>query len=163
MTYACSLGYSDAERYQSVCPNKVITGSAAELDPIRKGERLMSKVILSIAMLFILCYCNAVKVDATDTTSGTGEDIVINGHDLRKTVNCNGNNVVVDANDSDLTLRGECKEVKVNGSTNTITIDLVASIVLESADNTVRWKKAANGNKPKIVDRSTGNKVEQVK
>jgi hypothetical protein len=110
-----------------------------------------------------MCYCNAVKVDATNTTGRTTGDIVINGHDLRKTVDCNGNNVIVDANDSVITLRGQCNEVKLNGSTNTITIDVVASIVLESADNTVRWKKAANGNKPKITDRSTGNKVEQVK
>lgn len=122
----------------------------------------MSKAILSMAMLFIVCYCNAVKVGATDTTSGTGKDIVISGHDLNKTVNCNGNNVVVDANDSVITLRGQCNEVQVNGSSNAITIDVVASIVLNSADNAVRWKKAAKGDKPKVVDKSTGNKVEQV-
>ena len=122
----------------------------------------MSKVIFSTVILFLLCYGSAVKVDATNAAGRRG-DIVINGHDLRKTVDCNGNNVVVDANDSVITMRGECNEVKVNGSTNTITIDQVASIVLDSADNTVRWKKAANGNKPKIVDKSTGNKVEQVK
>ena len=88
---------------------------------------------------------------------------MISGHDLRKTVNCSGNNVVIDANDSVLTLRGQCNEVPVNGSTNTITIDVIASIVLESADNTVRWKKAANGAKPKVVDRSNGNTVTQLK
>ena len=123
----------------------------------------MSKVVLSLAMLFVSCYWNAVKVDVTANPTGSAEDIVINGHDLRKTVNCNGNNVVVDANDSVLTLRGECNEVQVNGSSNTITIDVVASILLNSADNTVRWKKAAKGDKPKVVNRSTGNKVEQVK
>lgn len=122
----------------------------------------MSKVIPSIAMLFILCYCNAFNVAATNTTSATGEDIVISGHDLRKTANCNGKNVVVDANDSVITLRGQCNEVEVNGGSNTITIDVVASIVLNSADNVVRWKKAAKGDKPKVVDESSGNKVEQV-
>ena len=134
-----------------------------ESDPPKKEKRLMSKLILSTAMLFILCYCSAIKVDAVNTTRGTGDDIVINGHDLRKTVDCKGNNVVVDANDSVITVRGECNEVQVNGSTNTITIDTVGSIVLMSADNTVRWKKALKGNKPKVTDRSTGNKVEQVK
>jgi len=53
--------------------------------------------------------------------------------------------------------------LKVDGSTNTVTVDSVASIVLNSADNTIRWKKAAKGDKPKVVDRSTGNKVSQVK
>ena len=57
-----------------------------ESDPPKKEKRLMSKLILSTAMLFILCYCSAIKVDAVNTTRGTGDDIVINGHDLRKTV-----------------------------------------------------------------------------
>jgi hypothetical protein len=61
------------------------------------------------------------------------------------------------------TLRGQCNEVEVNGASNSITIDVVASIVLNSADNVVRWKKAARGEKPSVVDESTGNKVEQVK
>jgi hypothetical protein len=123
----------------------------------------MSKLSLSMAMLFILGHCNAVKVDATNTRSVTGESIVVSGHHLRRTVNCNGNSVVVDANDSVLTLRGQCNEVEVNGADNTITIDVVASIVLNSADNVVRWKKAAKGDKPKVVDESSGNKVEQIK
>jgi hypothetical protein len=112
---------------------------------------MMLKMVLALgAILMVL-------------TIGPADDIVINGHEMRKTVNCNGNNVVVDANDSVLTLRGKCNEVKVNGSTNSITIDEVASIVLESADNTVRWKKAAKGDKPSVTDRSTGNTVTQVK
>ena len=36
-------GYSDAECCQSVCPNKVIAGSAAELDSIRRGLRPLQK------------------------------------------------------------------------------------------------------------------------
>ena len=96
-------------------------------------------------------------------TGSKARDIVIKGHDLRKTVDCGGNDVVVEANDSVIIVRGECNELRVNGSTNTITVNTVASIVLNSADNTVRWKKAAKGNKPTVVDRSTGNKVEQVK
>ena len=122
----------------------------------------MVKVMLSVAML-ILCYCSAVKVDATNTTTGDGKDIVVSGHDLRRTLNCNGNNVVIDANDSVLTLLGECNEVEVNGASNSITIDVVASIVVNSADNVVRWKKAAKGDKPRIVDESKGNTIEQVK
>jgi hypothetical protein len=123
----------------------------------------MRRVIFSIVLIFSLYYGNVVRIGATDMTGGTAGDIVINGHDLRKTVDCTGNDVVVEANDSIITVRGECKELRVNGSTNTITISTVASIVLNSADNTVRWKKAAKGNKPTVVDRSTGNKVEQVK
>src|SRR5258707_1338503 len=118
----------------------------------------MLKVIFSIALLFLPCYSNGVRTGATGITGGIGADIVINGHDLRKTVDCTGNNLIVEANDSVITARGECNELRVDGSTNTITVNVVASIVLNSADNTVRWKKAANGNKPKVVDRSTGNK-----
>ncbi len=121
------------------------------------------RIRFSIVLLLILICGNVLTPSAVELANYAGEDIVIGGHDLRKTVNCNGNNVVVDANDSELFLKGQCNEVRVNGSTNKITIDVVASIVLESADNTVRWKKAAQGDKPKIVDRSTGNKVEQVK
>ena len=109
------------------------------------------------------CYSNGVRTGATGITGGAAADIVINGHDLRKTVDCTGNNLIVEANDSVITARGECNELRVDGSTNTITVNVVASIVLNSADNTVRWKKAAKGDKPKVVDRSTGNKVEQVK
>lgn len=121
----------------------------------------MIRMALPIGLFLVLACLSALPPNAAK--AGSSDDLVINGHDLRKTYNCNGNSVVVDANDSELILKGQCNEVKVNGSTNTITIDVVASIVLESADNTVRWKKAAKGDKPKIVDRSTGNKVEQAK
>ena len=122
----------------------------------------MMRIVLSMALLLFVCG-NGLTSSSARVVNHAGEDIVISGHDLRKTVNCNGNDVVVDANDSELILKGQCNEVRVNGSTNTITIDVVASIVLDSADNTVRWKKAARGDNPKIVDRSTGNKVEQIK
>ncbi len=121
------------------------------------------RIVLSMGLLILFVCGIAVTRSAAEAAKNAGEDLVIGGHDLRKTVNCNGNNIVVNANDSELTLKGQCNEVRVNGSTNKITIDVVASIVLESADNTVRWKKAAQGDKPKIVDRSTGNKIEQVK
>ena len=123
----------------------------------------MLRVIFSMALLFCLFCGGMAGTGAAGMTGGTAGDIVINGHDLRKTVDCTGNDVVVDANDSVITIRGECNELRVNGSTNTITVNTVASIVLNSADNTVRWKKAAKGNKPTVVDKSTGNKVEQVK
>jgi len=124
---------------------------------------LMLRVIFSMALLFSLCCAGLSSIGAAGTTAGAAGDIVIAGHDLKKTVDCTGNDVVVDANDSVITIRGECKELRVNGSTNTITVNIVASIVLNSADNTVRWKKAAKGEKPTVVNRSTGNKVEQVK
>lgn len=123
----------------------------------------MVRIVFAMGLLFVFVCGNALTPTVAAVAGRAGEDIVIEGHDLRKTVNCNGNDVVVNANDSELILKGQCNEVRVNGSTNAITIDVVASIVLESADNTVRWKKAARGDKPKIVDRSTGNKVEQVK
>jgi hypothetical protein len=121
------------------------------------------RIVFSTGLLLLFVCGNALTPSAAEIIISAGDDIEISGHDLRKTVTCNGNNVVVDANDSQLTLKGQCNEVRVNGSTNAITIDVVGSIVLESADNTVRWKKAAHGDKPKIVDRSTGNKVEQIK
>src|SRR5215813_1194975 len=121
---------------------------------IDRKEGLMIKIVPLIGLLLVLCCSNAATFSATGVTGSMADDIVIGGHDLKKTVTCNGNNVVVDANDSTLTLKGQCNEVRVNGSTNTITIDVVASIVLDSADNKVRWKKAARGDKPKVVDRS---------
>ena len=121
---------------------------------------MLNKILL-ISLLSILCL--GFVLNAAARTGNTRDDLVINGHDLKKTVDCNGRSVVVDANDSVITLRGECNELKVDGSSNTITVDSVASIVLNSADNTIRWKKAAKGDKPKVVDRSTGNKVSQVK
>lgn len=123
----------------------------------------MSKTILAVAILGMFCCVSAAGLRAAGRSTPPVQDIMISGHDLHKTVDCNGKNVVIDANDSTITLRGECNEIQVNGSTNTITVDVVASIVLNSADNTVRWKKAAKGNKPKVVDKSNGNKVVQVK
>ena len=117
--------------------------------------------VLSAALLLLLVLASSAVITVKATR--VADDIVVNGHDLRRTFTCNGNNVVVNANDSTLSFRGECNEIQVNGSTNTINIDAVASIVLESADNTVSWKKAAKGDAPKIVDRSTGNKVTQIK
>src|SRR5215831_20704097 len=115
----------------------------------------MSKLIPPLTLFLALCFMSSSNV--AGRMSATPSDIVIGGHDLKRTADCNGNSVVVDANDSLITLKGECNEIRVNGSTNTITVDTVASIVLNSADNTIRWKKAAKGDKPKVVDRSTGN------
>lgn len=122
----------------------------------------MVKTLSSIAILFVLVY-GGTFASATALIKSPTSDIVISGHDLRKTVRCNGDKVVIDANNSVFTLRGQCDEVEVNGAENTITIDVVATIVLNSADNTVWWKKAANGDKPKVIDESSGNKVTQLK
>src|SRR6185295_14804412 len=97
---------------------------------------LMLKMVLSTAILLALSHGEAFTAGANVHPNTTGDEIVISGHDLVKTVNCNGKNVVIDANDSTLTFRGQCNEIKVNGSTNTITLEEVATIVLESADNT---------------------------
>ena len=118
---------------------------------------------LCFSFVLVLAVYGASTSTLNAARSRTPDDIVVGGHDLRKTVDCAGNNVVIDANYSVITIRGECNELRVNGSTNSITVNSVASIVLNSADNTVRWKKAAKGDKPKVVDKSTGNKVEQVK
>ena len=120
----------------------------------------MSYVIILIAALVSTA---SGVVTTIDVTRNASDKIVITGHDLKKTVDCAGHDVIVDANDSVLTIRGECNEVQVNGSTNTITLNVVAKIVLNSADNVVRWKKAAKGDKPVVVNHATGNKVEQVK
>src|SRR5262249_5213087 len=123
------------------------------------GEMMMLKQILSITIVFGLSFGltgsrnisvladkdNAVTVHSTDTMIGNGDDIVISGHDLRRTLDCNGKNVLVEANDSTIVLRGNCNELEVDGCCNTITVDVVDHIILNSADNTVRWKKAANG------------------
>src|SRR5262245_26499038 len=121
----------------------------------------MLKALFSFALILTCFVVTPVSLDAR--AGGKPDDIVVSGHDLRKTIDCKGNNVIVDANDSIITIRGECNELRVNGSTNTISVNVVASIVLNSADNTVRWKKAANGTKPKVVDKSSGNKVLQEK
>ena len=131
----------------------------------------MLKQVLSTTIVFGLSFgCaevsaengNAIGIHGAATSTDSGEDIVIRGHHLRRTVNCKGNNVLVDANESVIILQGECNELTIDGCCNTITVDAVASIVLNSSDNKVRWKKAANGKQPKVNNDGKGNKVEQV-
>jgi hypothetical protein len=77
-------------------------------------------------------------------------------------------------------LLGECKSVTVGGAKNAVSVASAAKLVVAGSDNvvqveevdsiraggtrnTVSWKKAKTGDKPKIVKSGSGTHVDQAK
>lgn len=62
-----------------------------------------------------------------------------------------------------ITLTGPCRSVAVNGQGNTVATDVAAAIAANGMSNTVTWKQAATGKKPKVSIGGMGNSVTQAK
>lgn len=109
--------------------------------------------------------------------SGSGEEIVINTNDERRTINCGGGEVAVTGSDNNLTLRNRCtlvvaggdntisvedgQEIKIAGSDNKVSIQTARIIKVSGSNNHVTWTKGGNGEKPEIADVGSHNVISQ--
>lgn len=64
--------------------------------------------------------------------------------------NCAGASVRVEANNSQVHLRGDCPSVDVNGSGNTIFIERAGAIQVTGDNNAVNYERAAGGVRPAV-------------
>ena len=92
-----------------------------------------------------------------------GDPISVSGFNQKKTVTCNKFNPVnVNGGSSQVTVKGPCRQMVVNGDGNTITIDAALSIVLNGDRNTVQYARYVNGKRPAVQDNAGSNTVEKI-
>lgn len=93
-----------------------------------------------------------------------GAELVLSGSGSQETHRCSPKTAVnISGSDNDITLTGECKSVSVNGSTNKVKVEAVATIDVTGSDNQVTWKRAVGAKKPKVNRTGHNNKVSQAR
>ncbi|HYO71362.1 MAG TPA: DUF3060 domain-containing protein [Archangium sp.] len=108
-------------------------------------------------------------VEAEDKPGATGEKqagavLEISGSDGQETHRCSPKTEVnISGSDNDITLTGECKHVSVNGSTNKVKVEAVATIDVTGSENQITWKRAVGAKKPKVNRTGHDNKVTQAR
>ncbi len=88
--------------------------------------------------------------------------IVINDNEEEKTIQCQGDEVVVNGNGNILKIKGECSKLSVRGNENTVRVQAVASIEALGNENRITWETGVNGTKPSISNLGTDNTVKKV-
>jgi hypothetical protein len=87
--------------------------------------------------------------------------IVIYDNELTKTIHCQDDEVIVNGNENELTIKGECSRLYVPGNKNIIKVEAVAAIDTPGNKNTVSWEKGIEGKKPSIRNLGTDNKIKK--
>lgn len=91
---------------------------------------------------------------------GAIADRVIGDDDVTRTVDSTGGAIAINGNSCEITVRGACSIVRVNGSHNTVYVDAAAaSILLRGNDNYLRWRRKRNPAAPIITNLGQYNDV----
>ncbi len=103
-------------------------------------------------------------VEEEEAAKPNDAKIEISGSGSQETHRCSPKSEVdISGNDLEVTLTGECGSVSVNGSNNKVKVETVSAIEVTGANNSVTWKKAVGGKKPKVSRNGAGNTVAQAK
>jgi len=130
-----------------------------------------------LATLFVLLLA-AGQLPRYGTAGVLVKDVTISANDQTTTIDCSASSVVVHGEDNNLTLRGECKklkvtgndnrinaitvnEVEVSGDDNVINVETVTTITTTGDDNNISWKSGAGGEPPKISTKGDDNHIRQ--
>lgn len=98
-------------------------------------------------------------VVTVDTTLA-GPQISINKMEAKKVVNCDKyNRVAVNGDGREVTIKGVCKQLMINGDNNKVTAEAISEIVVNGTENTVQYTKYANGKRPVIAENAPGNTI----
>ena len=96
----------------------------------------------------------------TVDTAAEGPQLFVNKPDEKKVVNCDKyNRVSVNGDGREVTLKGVCKQLMVNGDNARITAVALTEIVVNGHENNIQYSKYANGAKPVIKDSGSGNTI----
>jgi hypothetical protein len=89
-----------------------------------------------------------------------GPQLSINKGDNKTTVDCNKyNRVQINDDARNVTIKGICKRLMINGDRNQVAAAAVSEIALNGFGNTVQYSKYANGKKPVITDNGKDNTI----
>lgn len=106
------------------------------------------------------------QIDPSDIVnvdvSQQGPPISINRTPAIKSVDCKKyNNVTVNVSEREITVKGVCKQIMINGDKNEITASALSEIVLNGHENSLQYSKFANGKKPFVTDNGNANVIEK--
>jgi hypothetical protein len=79
-------------------------------------------------------------------------------------INCDGRPIELEGDRSELTLSGACRFVRISGSHNDISLDVVPAGTIEvtGGHNDVSWRQTGAGPRPNFQDHGDSNSFHQV-
>lgn len=93
-----------------------------------------------------------------------GPTLSVNSETDKKTLNCEKyNRVTINASDQDVTIKGGCSRIVVNGSGNRVSAEGATEIVAYGQDNKIEYTKYVTGKRPNITDSNGTNSITKVK
>jgi hypothetical protein len=103
------------------------------------------------------------QANVNQPQSAPGPDIEISGVEVKKTITCHGEKVVVEGNENHVRVKGECRVIKVSGNGNVCRVDAVEKIVIDGGNNNeVEWKQALGGDEPKTKDDGNNSNIHKI-
>lgn len=93
-------------------------------------------------------------------TALEGQNLLVNRAEDKTTVDCNKYNPVQINDDGlEVTIKGACKRLTINGDRNVIVAAGLTEIILNGSGNSIQYSKYANGKKPLIKDNGSDNTI----
>lgn len=95
--------------------------------------------------------------------SVNGPILSVNAETDKKNLNCDKyNRVTINASEQEITIKGGCSKIVVNGRGNRITADGATEFVTYGQNNTIQYSKYVSGKRPILTDSNGTNTVSKV-
>ena len=95
--------------------------------------------------------------------SQEGPKILVNTLFKKTILDCNKyNRVSVNGDAWEVTIKGACSQLVVNGDRNKVSTNAITEIMFNGAGNSVQYAKYINGKRPFIADNGPDNTVEKI-
>ena len=89
-----------------------------------------------------------------------GPQLSVNKGDNKTTLDCSKyNRVQINDDARDVTIKGICKRLMINGDRNQVAAAALSEVALNGSGNTVQYSKYVNGKKPVITDNGKDNTI----
>ena len=95
-------------------------------------------------------------------TAEPGPPLIVNAATGKKPVDCTKyNKLTVNGDGYDITIKGVCRQVMVNGDKNRIVTVGFSEVIFNGFQNVVEYSKYVNGKKPIITDNGRENIIQK--
>lgn len=124
----------------------------------------------AISLLMIAVFLSGCGVDffgggvgtTKETTDEKGRKVVeMTVTSKTASYNCEGKVYNLEAVSSNLTFKGECAELMVEGTSNEIYVEKVGKIFVKGVQNKITYGEGLDGKKPEIENKGVQNTIEQ--
>lgn len=102
-------------------------------------------------------------VITVDLSQQQGPKIIVNTTFKKTVLDCNKyNRVSVNGDAWEVTIRGACEQIVINGDRNRVAVNATSEIMFNGAGNSIQYTKYINGRRPFVSDNGPDNLVEKV-